>query len=201
MGASVHAPRQIHSTYMQTFRQSICNTRRPEHPQFTNCHCKWCLQGTNFSVPLDVIMSRYIIIYDTPTSTPTCTECWCHYHREYSDAESISWPLWDQVSGASAVIEIISSMLASVDELIIFTRFGLILIIFFELILLTFLDWIWLTFLFIYSICLTFNAFFSDSSHTHWTPFQSVFRESHISQKRGIFHNSENLNIYLAITP
>ena len=31
-GASVHAPRQRNSTYVQTFRWSIYETRRPEHP-------------------------------------------------------------------------------------------------------------------------------------------------------------------------
>ena len=55
-GAFVHTPRQRNSTYVQTVRRSIYETRQPEHPRSPLLQHKWRPWWPPFLVPLHVIL-------------------------------------------------------------------------------------------------------------------------------------------------
>ena len=55
IGASVRAPRQINSMYVQTVRRYIYNTRRPEHPHLPIRRYERRPQGPCFTALLQVV--------------------------------------------------------------------------------------------------------------------------------------------------
>ena len=67
--ASIHAPRQRNSRYVQMVRWSIYETRLPEHPHWPIRLYKRCPPGTLFAAPLHGILPgygptpRYVYIY------------------------------------------------------------------------------------------------------------------------------------------
>ena len=62
-GDYVHAPRQSNITYIKTFIRSIYDTRRPEHPQFSNTPIKMMSPGTTFLDLLHGILTSYSLLY------------------------------------------------------------------------------------------------------------------------------------------
>ena len=185
--------------YVQTVRRSIYETMRPELCDLPIRHYKQRPQGPTSLALLHVILPSYRLIYTTPTSTSMVRRR--HDFRKHSAATSISLSLCHQVFEASSFIIIDSSALVAFFGLVLFDSTHLV-----------WMDsthgfWLDLT----QFVFLRLNSYLTLShfkSH-HSSPIHSGFMESHVVQgvlkiiqhwNGGIFHSSDNLNIFLVIT-
>ena len=69
--ASVHAPIQVNSTYVQTVRRSIYETRRPEHPHFSIHQYERRHLGPSSRphyIPLNLCNTKKIVLSDPGVS-------------------------------------------------------------------------------------------------------------------------------------
>ena len=105
-GASVHAPRQSNSRYVQTVRQYIYKTRGPEHPYSPIRQCKQRPQGTSSWPRCMESFPETALLYAAATSTSTSTVC--RDPCEQCTAAPISHPLLHQIRGVKRKIKNLS---------------------------------------------------------------------------------------------